>query len=128
MWGATTMQLKDSALSNVNVARLLKFCARRVDDQLMYSVFDPNDPFLRSEITYRLIDILEPIKLNRGLSNYTVVCTGPEEDNSNNTYEEVANGILNVDVYLEPVIPAKRIFVKLIVNRAGTVLGPVTTI
>jgi hypothetical protein len=128
IWDATTLQKKDSALSNVSVVRLLKYCTRNVNQQLLYNVFDPNDPFLRAEIKHRLDAILEPIKLNRGLTSYLVVCAGPEEDNSNNTYQDIADGNINVDVYLEPVIPAKKIFVKLIVNKAGAVLGAVQTI
>jgi hypothetical protein len=128
LWGATTLQRMESAMSNVNVVRLILFLSRNIDTQLMYNVFDPNDAYLRAEIVQRLNDILEPIKLGRGLYNYNVVCAGPGEPNANNTYDDIALGDLNVDVYLEPTIPAKRINVKLIVNKAGVSLGSATTL
>jgi hypothetical protein len=114
VWGDVTLQKKDSATSNINVRRLLNLIKLDVEFNLQYSVFDPNDEILRSEIRQRVNNILEPIRLGRGLYTYSVVCDG-----TNNSVDDLANGILNVDVYLEPVIPAKRIMVQLIINRTS---------
>lgn len=122
IWGDITLQRMNSALSNVNVRRLLNFIQINVQTSLMYSVFDPNDDILRNQIIFAITNILEPIRLGRGLYTYSVVC-----DDSNNTDADIANGILNVDVYLEPVIPAKRIMVQLIVTQTSVTIGTVTT-
>ena len=114
VWGDETMQIRPTALSSINVRRLLIHIGSNTENILLTSVFDPNDDFLRTEIKHALIALLEPIKNGRGLYAYTVVC-----DESNNLPSDVDNGILNVDIYLQPVIPAKRIYVQLIITRTG---------
>ena len=127
LWNDNTLQRQESALSYVNVVRLLKFCMKSITATLLYEVFDPNDAFLRSIIVSKLNGIFEPIKAGQGLYGYNVICLGPEEPNSNNTYTDISLGNVNVDCYISPVIPGKRLMVRLIVNKAGATLGPVTT-
>lgn len=126
IWNDSTLQRKKSAESYISVVRLLKYCVRGINRELLYKVFDPNDSDLRADIIAALEAILEPIAQNRGLTKYVVICAGPGESNSNNTNDDIMNGILNVDIYLWPTIPAKRIAVRLYVEKSGATISAIS--
>lgn len=114
IWGAETLQASASALSWVNVRRLLNHIENAVSEFLLFAVFDPNDQFLRDQIVGSIIEFLTPIRTGRGLYEFDVV-----SDASNNPPNEIDEGNLHVDVYLKPVIPAKRIILSAIITKTG---------
>lgn len=114
IWGADTLQSMASALSNVNVRRLLNFIEKSIAIAALYSVYEPNDAILRARLKDMVERFLKPIKSGRGLYSYDVVC-----DDDNNPAETVASGDLMLDVYLDPVLPAKRIHLNAIVTKTG---------
>lgn len=114
IWGADTLQSMASALSNVNVRRLLNFIEKSVQIAGLYSVFNPNDAVLQAQLVEMTERFLKPIKSGRGLYDFTVIC-----DESNNPVELIGSGDTILDVYLDPVIPAKRIHLNAIVTKTG---------
>lgn len=114
IWGADTLQSMASALSNVNVRRLLNFIEKSISIAALYSVFEPNDKILWDRLREMVERFLKPIRAGRGLYSFTVVC-----DESNNVPETIAAGDTILDVYLDPVIPAKRIYLNAIVTKTG---------
>lgn len=114
IWGADTLQSMASALSNVNVRRLINFIEKSVSIAGLYSVFNPNDAILQAQLVEMTERFLQPIKSGRGLYSFTVVC-----DASNNPPELIGSGDTILDVYLDPVIPAKRIHLNAIVTKTG---------
>lgn len=122
IWGADTLQSKASALSNVNVRRLLNFLEKSISIAALYSVFDPNDTILWEKLTEMCNRFLKPIKDGRGLYWYETVC-----DATNNKPETIANGDVILDVYVDPVLPAKRIHLNAIITRTGAVFQEVAS-
>jgi hypothetical protein len=114
VWGQDTLQTMPSALQNLSVRRLMIFLEQSISDSIIYSVFDPNDSFLRASLKGRCEQFLKPIKDGRGLYGFDVVC-----DATNNTPDVIANGDLKLDVYVDPTLPVKRIHLTAIVNRTG---------
>lgn len=114
IWGADTLQTQASALSNVNVRRLLNFVETSIKIAALYQNFEPNTEILWSRLTEICERFLKPIKAGRGLYYFNVQC-----NEKNNTPETIGNGDTILDVYLDPVIPAKRIFLNAVVNRTG---------
>ncbi len=114
IWGADTLQTMTSALSNVSVRRLMMFLEKSLSDAALYSVFDPNDYILRAQLVELCERFLLPIKNARGLYAYGVVC-----DDTNNLPATIAAGDLILDVYVDPVLPAKRIHLTAIINKTG---------
>lgn len=114
IWGADTLQTMASALSNVNVRRLLNFIEKSISIAALYSVFEPNDAILQQRLKDMVNRFLQPIKYGEGLYSFTVVC-----DESNNLPEVIASGDTMLDVYLDPVLPAKRIKLNAIVTKTG---------
>jgi phage tail sheath protein FI len=114
IWGADTLQTMASALSNVSVRRLMMFLEKSLSRAALYSVFDPNDPVLQAQLTELATRFLKPIKDARGMYSFGVIC-----DSSNNLPETIANGDLIMDVYIDPVLPAKRIHLTAIIQKTG---------
>jgi phage tail sheath protein FI len=114
LWGISTLQRETSARQFVSVRRLLLRIETLLQDRIMFNVFDPNDEILRNAIIALCDRELQAIKDGRGLYAFVVVC-----DDSNNTVEDVINGDLNINLYLDAVLPAKRIIVNLVINRTG---------
>lgn len=115
VWGQETCQSTASAFSNVNVRRLINFIKKSIATAAVVGVFDPNDDFLRLKLARIAEDFLRPIKYGRGLYDFDVVC-----DERNNKSDTIANGDLILDVYADPVIPAKRIHLTAFVNPTGS--------
>ena len=114
IWGADTLQIMGSSLSNMSVRRLMIFIEKSMENVLLYSVFDPNDQILRSRLEDAGTRLLRPIKNARGLYNFGVVC-----DESNNPPESIANGDLYIDFWLDPVLPVKRVQFTAVINATG---------
>lgn len=114
IWGADTMQVQASALTNVSVRRLMNFIEKSVGLANAYSVFDPNDQVLRSRISSMISQFLQPIRDAGGLYWFEVVC-----DETNNPPASIAAGILVVDAYFDPVIMAKRIRLNANLMKTG---------
>lgn len=116
VWGADTLQTYASATSNINVRRLVSLLKTSISSSTEIGIYEPNDDFLRNEIRSLCDDILAPIKRGRGLYSYDIVC-----DDRNNSNENVANGDLILDVYVDPVLPAKRIHLNAIIPKTGEI-------
>lgn len=114
IWGADTLQVMASSLSNVNVRRLMMFLETSLSHAALFSVFDPNDSVLRTKLEDICKRFLKPIKDGEGIYKYDVQC-----DDNNNPPELVASGDLILDIIIDPVLPAKRIFLTAIVNKTG---------
>ena len=114
IWGADTLQTMASALSNVSVRRLMMFLEKSLSIAALYSVFDPNDYILRSQLTDLSERFLKPIKNARGIYDFDVVC-----DETNNPPEIIAGGDLVMDIYIDPVLPVKRIHLTAIIQKTG---------
>ena len=115
IWGQDTLQSHASALSNVNVRRLVNFIKKSIATAANVGVFDPNDSFLRLKLASIAEGFLKPIKNGRGLYDFDVVC-----DERNNKLDNIASGDIILDVYADPVIPAKRIHLTAHVQPTGT--------
>jgi phage tail sheath protein FI len=117
VWGADTLQTMASALSNVNVRRLMMFLEKSLGIAALYSVFDPHDVVLRAALKDICERFLKPIKDARGVYAFGVQC-----DEFNNPPEIVAAGDLNLDIYIDPALPVKRIHLTAIVSKTGAKL------
>lgn len=121
IWSQDTLQGFKSALSNIHVRRLLNTLQTSIRYASMVSLFEPNDPILRTELRAVARDILEPIKRGRGLYGYDIIC-----DETNNTPELQDAGDTVLDVYIDPMMTTKRIHLTANVVRRGQVEFAVT--
>jgi phage tail sheath protein FI len=118
IWGAETLQSKASALSNINVRRLLITIEVSLVDALDYTVYEPNDPFTQFQVVQLCTNFLQPIKEGRGLYGYLVV----SDDNNNKSYHRDM-GQLNVDLILKPTIPVKYVRLSSVITKTGALFS-----
>jgi uncharacterized protein len=114
IWGADTLQTMRSALTNVNVRRLMMYLEKSLSETALYSVFNPNDEIMRARLVEVGERFLRGIQEGRGVYRFGVTC-----DDSNNPPETVAAGDLFWDVFIDPVLPAKRILLQATINKTG---------
>lgn len=113
--GQDTLQQHASNLSNINVRRLLNLVKKTLANACTVANFDPQDSITRTTLRIICNDFLRPIKAGRGLHEFETVC-----DERNNPPDVVANGDLVLDVYLDAVIPSKRIHLNAHLMPTGT--------
>jgi hypothetical protein len=113
--GQETLQAQASAFSNVNVRRLVNFIKKSLASACAVENFNPNDRYTQLTLVNICGDFLRPIRAGRGLRFFEAVC-----DTRNNKADDIANGDLVLDVYVDPVIPAKRIHVTSHIMPTGT--------
>jgi len=101
VWAAVTLQSAASALSNINVRRLMIYMEISILNYLIYEVFEPNDDFTRQAIVDTVTQFANPIMHKRGLLDFMVV-----SDKRNNSASDEDQGILNVEFLVKPTIPA----------------------
>jgi hypothetical protein len=116
IWLADTLYASGGPLQDIGVRRLLAILHRIVRRAQLQSVFQPNDDFLRRKIRDDMIALLAPIRRDRGLDWYEVVCS-----RVNNPNDQIANGDLVCDVYLDPTRYTKRIHLNAIVPKKGAI-------
>lgn len=113
--GQDTLQRHDSAVSNINVRRMMNMIKKTLANAATISNFDPQDDITRTTLRSICNDFLRPIKAGRGLHEFETVC-----DTRNNPPDVVANGDLVLDVYADPTIPSKRIHLNAHLMPTGT--------
>lgn len=109
-----TLYNKHSALSWVNVRRMVNVIKASVRDFLMYSIHEPNDDFTRKMIVRSTSDYLQYWKNARGIQDYSVI-----SDDSNNPSSQYNLGILTVTVFITPVIAVHEIQVDMVITKSG---------
>lgn len=109
-----TLQTKHSALSWVNVRRMVNVIKSSVRDFLMYSIHEPNDDFTRKMIVRSVSDYLTFWKNARGIQNFSVI-----SDDTNNPSSQYNLGILKVTVFITPIIAVHEIQVDMVITKSG---------
>jgi len=120
IWGQKTLQKKSSALSSINVRRLLIVLEKSIAISLRSYVFEGNTEVTRFRVTALLDEYLERLssqgafQTEGGDRGYHVVC-----DESNNTAAVIDDQVLAVDVFVKPVRAAEYIKLQTIITTTG---------
>lgn len=116
--GEETLLLVASSFRSVAVRRSISAARRAIAKATLVGVFDPNDDYLRLSLVNIAESYLNPLTAgpDRRFYETEVVC-----DERNNPNEVVAAGQLKIDMFLDPVIGAKRIHLTAFIQGPGTV-------
>lgn len=85
-------------------------------------LFDLNDEITRSIIVSKINLFMKDVKSQRGVSDFYVVC-----DSTNNSANDVASGILRIDLYVKMVKAIKFIKTNIIATAQGLDFSNFTT-
>ena len=112
--GNRTLLQDNSALWSVNVQRLVSVIQDSAEQYLKTELFEQNDDVLGRAIETNISTMLRKVQASRGLYRFKVV-----SDSTNNTGQDIDEGIRNVDVYLQPTRSAEIIVLNTILTRTG---------
>jgi hypothetical protein len=120
LYGDRTMQVAESKLSAAHSVILTNYLVRGMATIARRFVFDPNDTELLIELNLAFTKLLESIKSERGIEDYSLVC-----DSTNNTADTRNARNVIVDISFIPVDVVERIFINATVRESGAVLNAV---
>jgi len=120
IWGQSTLQKKTSALSSVNVRRLLIVMEKAMAVALRSFVMEPNNDLTRFRIEALLNEYLGNLsaqgafQTEAGDQGFHVVC-----DTTNNTSSVIDSKELHVDVFVKPSRAAEFIRLRVTATTSG---------
>ena len=114
IFGQKTLQLKETALSRINVVRLLLQVKVLISNIAIRLVFEQNDQTTIDQFISKATPVLDTIKRERGLQDFRI-----QMDNTNNTPETNARNELYGNLYLKPVYAVEFIGITFTLTPAG---------
>lgn len=113
-YGNKTTQGDSTALSRINVARLVNYVRLQLDKLGRPFIFEPNDTITRNQMKVTVESLLNDLVTKRGITDYLVVC-----DTTNNTPDRIARNELWVDVAIQPTKDVEFIYIPIRLTNAG---------
>lgn len=120
IWGQSTLQKKTSALSSINVRRLLIVIEKAMAVALRTFIMEPNNDLTRFRIEALLNGYLDSLsaqgafQTEAGDRGFHVVC-----NTGNNTPEVIDSKELRVDVFVKPSRAAEFIRLRTTITKSG---------
>ena len=114
-WGQKTLQNNKSALSSINVRRLLISLRKYISSASNYLVFENNTQVLRNRFLSMVTPYMESIQSKQGLYAFRVVM-----DESNNTSDVIDRNELRGSIYLQPTRAVEYIILDFNILPTGT--------
>ena len=120
LWDNKTLQVKDSALSFIEVRRLLIVLEKSIATMAESFLFQPLTEVTRQRFVATIEEYIRKIEVNQGLYPPTkIVCDTIGDPNGNNPPTNVDIGQLTCDIYLKPVHAIRYILLSAVVMRHG---------
>lgn len=119
VWGQKTRSAIDtSAMSRVNVARLINYIRYQLDRIVQPFFFQPNDAKTRGSVKTIMDSFLSELVTLRGLTDFLVVC-----DSSNNSGARIDRNELWIDIAIVPTKAIEFIYIPVRIKATGSDLG-----
>jgi len=117
-FGQKTRARGASSLDRINVARLVVYLRRQLNQLAKPYIFEPNDKITRDEVKQQVESLLLELVGQRALYDFLVVC-----DTSNNTPNRIDRNELHIDIAIEPVKAVEFIYIPLRLKNTGEIAG-----
>lgn len=109
-----TLQQQKSALSSINVKRMILDVKRQIIDIANRIVWDQVSQQTRTEIQKQFSAVLSLVQSKAGIELFKVIC-----DDTNNTVEDANENKMNVQIRLVPTRSVEYIAIDFIVTQSG---------
>lgn len=109
-----TLQQAKSALSSINVKRMILEVKRVVVEIGNRTIFEQISTQTRSELVKQFNAVLGGVQTKAGIEMFTVIC-----DDTNNTKEDVESNRMNVQIRLVPTRSVEYIMIDFVVTNSG---------
>jgi phage tail sheath protein FI len=115
IWGQKTLQRTPTALDRVNVRRMLFYVEKQLRSQARGLLFEPHTAELRQKFTNIASSILQTVKANSGVYDYTIKC-----DEELNTANVIDRNEMRAQIGLQPTRATEFIFIEFSLHRTGS--------
>lgn len=123
VWGQKTLQRTPTALDRVNVRRLMFYLEKNIRIVSRQLLFDPNDETFQRSFTNIATQILNTVKIGRGLNDFIILADG-----TLNTPDVVDRNEFRAQIGVQPTRAAEFMFIEFSIHRTGTFTEPATTL
>ena len=113
IWGARSLNSKDSTMRYVSDGLLNLNIKKSLYDGTQFAVFEPNDKQLWSKVQATCKAFLETLRTSGALKGTADEAYFVTVDDTNNTDDTIAEGELHIDVGYAPIKPAEFVIIKL---------------
>lgn len=113
-FGQKTRNPFDSALSRINVARLINYIRYQAENLARPFLFEPNDSQTRDNVLDAFNRFMAELVTLRGLDDFLVVC-----DTSNNTAARIDRNELWIDIAIVPIKAIEFIYIPIRIRNTG---------
>ena len=111
IWGNKTLQVNETALSHINVRRLLLQARKLISAVAIRMLFEQNDTIVRNQFLSLVNPILSNIRSERGLVDFRVELSNSPEDIDRNQ--------LTGQIFLKPTTALEFIQIDFVVMNTG---------
>jgi phage tail sheath protein FI len=115
IWGQKTLQRRPTALDRVNVRRMMFFVEKRIRKASRHLLFEPHDKQLRDQFIRMASDILEDVKIRRGIHAFII-----QNDEELNTPDVIDRNEMRARIGIQPIRAAEFIFIEFSIHRTGS--------
>jgi len=115
-YGNKTRSATSSGIDRINVARLVAYLRRTLQQTALGFIFEPNDKITRDELKEQVEQLMNDLVAKRGIYDYLVVC-----DETNNTPTRIDRNELYVDIAIEPTKSAEFIYIPIRLKNTGEI-------
>jgi len=114
IYGQNTLQVKKSALSSVNVRRLMIYLRKTIASSVRFLLFEPNAATTWNRFVKIVNPILEDCFSKSGISQWKIIF-----DETTNTKEMITARKMAGKIYITPVLAAEMIELSFIISPQG---------
>lgn len=115
VWGQKTLQRTPTALDRINVRRMLFYVEKEIRKASRSLLFEPHDTLLQRQFVRIATDILNRVKVGRGLTDFIV-----QADAELNPPDVVDRNELRARIGIIPTRAVEFIFIEFSVHRTGS--------
>lgn len=123
IWEQFTATQRPSASQYLSVRTLMIYTEQSIKEALLWYVFDPGDDITRQRIKGIIDAFMRRVQASRGVYRFETVI-----DKRNNAPSDIQAGNMNIWLYVDPVIPARRLLFKAIVTATGAEFTEATVV
>jgi len=115
IFGQKTLQRTPTALDRINVRRLMFYIEKRIRKASRGLLFDPNDEIFRNKFVSIATQILNEVKIGRGLTDFII-----KADTELNTPDVIDRNEFRARIGVQPTRAAEFMFIEFSIHRTGS--------
>lgn len=107
VWGQLTSQAKASALTDLNIVRLVLFAKQAIERFARFYIFEQNDSITWSAVEDEVVNFLEELRRRRGLDSFSVEVSATDYEKKRKQF--------HINVILQPTRAVEQILLNFFV-------------